>query len=158
MECAIFDFRFLCCCDFFFYNLKSLIAYFHLSFFPFSYLHHHSFIIHSLKTVINEQLLYTPFVVLSHWDFRVNLLLLHNLTDPSSQASSCESRSIYFSSNCMLVLGPGLNGMRGGIRRFFVRNMIFSETRKRGDVKLKHRTMTDSDSRTFIKWMFFVLI
>lgn len=59
---------------FFFYNLKSLIDYFHLSFFPFSYLHHHSFIIHSLKTAINEQLLYTPFVVLSHWDFRVNLL------------------------------------------------------------------------------------
>lgn len=51
----------------------------------------------------------------------------------------------------MLVLGPGLNGMREGIRRFFVRNMIFSETRKRGDVKLKHRTMTESDSRTFIK-------
>ena len=57
----------------------------------------------------------------------------------------------YFSSNCMLVLGPGLNGMRGGIRRFFVRNMIFWETGKGGDIKFKHRTMTESDSRTFIK-------
>lgn len=51
----------------------------------------------------------------------------------------------------MLVLGPGLNGMRGGIRRFFLRNMIFSKTGKGGDVRLKHRTITESDSRAFIK-------
>lgn len=66
MECAIFDFMLLCCCDFFKNNLNSLIAYFHLRLFSFSYLHHHLFIIRSLKTIINEQLLYTTFVVLSH--------------------------------------------------------------------------------------------